>query len=513
MVDVLLFTDLAQLAFGRAAGAYRIATELRNHGYTVQVVDHFTWLIRDDLLKLEAIIEKFVGPNTLFIGFSSTFFNLEHDLKLIDSQKSMPGKNNLEFGRVDGVPLSDESMLHIKTLAKSKNPKIKLVVGGTKAVHKHGIHIDIFVEGYGDTAVIKLAKWLQGSNPFFQYKNLGDGRILVNDDPKASQFDFKQSNITWHESDLIEPQEVLPMEVARGCIFSCKFCAFPLNGKKRLDFIKSEDVLYAEFMRNYEMFGVTKYVFADDTYNDSLDKLEILANVYNRLPFKIGYSTYLRHDLMYAHPEMITLLKESGLQAATFGVETLNWKAGKAIGKGLHPEKTKEILQRAKDEWGPNVSTYSGFIIGLPHETPETVAEWAEEILDCKYPIDSVRFVPLAIFPNSPATFKSEFELNYQKYGYKFDDPSDKFNWSNDAFTYNQANKLAYDIYLHARHTGRLRTGSFFSMMLLNCGVPWEDIRTYSELHLIQKYNRINMRQRMSDMYYEKLMKVSNGSV
>jgi radical SAM superfamily enzyme YgiQ (UPF0313 family) len=30
--------------------------------------------------------------------------------------------------------------------------------------------------------------------------------------------------------------KVLPIEIARGCIFKCKFCSYPLNGKQNLDF-------------------------------------------------------------------------------------------------------------------------------------------------------------------------------------------------------------------------------------------------------------------------------------
>ena len=45
MAEVLIFTDINGLVgFGRYAGAYRIATELRNNGFTVQVIEFFASL-------------------------------------------------------------------------------------------------------------------------------------------------------------------------------------------------------------------------------------------------------------------------------------------------------------------------------------------------------------------------------------------------------------------------------------------------------------------------------------
>lgn len=71
-VNVLLFTECHyQYSYSKANGAYRIATELRNNGYSVQVVDFFGYMNRDNI---NIIIKKFVGKSTLVLGFSSTLF-------------------------------------------------------------------------------------------------------------------------------------------------------------------------------------------------------------------------------------------------------------------------------------------------------------------------------------------------------------------------------------------------------------------------------------------------------
>ena len=67
---VVIFTDVTTEGFGRYAGPYKIASELRQHGFVVQVIEYFTaWTTRD----LKIIIKKFVTQNTLWVGVSTTF--------------------------------------------------------------------------------------------------------------------------------------------------------------------------------------------------------------------------------------------------------------------------------------------------------------------------------------------------------------------------------------------------------------------------------------------------------
>ena len=45
------------------------------------------------------------------------------------------------------------------------------------------------------------------------------------------EFDFTRSFTTYEHNDLTF-HDVPILEVARGCIFKCAFCAYMLNGKK-----------------------------------------------------------------------------------------------------------------------------------------------------------------------------------------------------------------------------------------------------------------------------------------
>jgi radical SAM superfamily enzyme YgiQ (UPF0313 family) len=166
------------------------------------------------------------------------------------------------------------------------------------------------------------------------------------------------------------------------------------------------------------MFGTTNYMFSDDTFNDSTYKLELLHEVFTTLPFRIQFVAYLRLDLLYAHPEQITLLKDMGLKSAAFGIESMNPRTAKFIGKGLAENKIKEFLPRLYyDLWNQEISIICSLIVGLPYETPEQLEESFNWFINSG--INSI-WMPLAITPSN--FYLSDIDKNYEKYGYELSD-------------------------------------------------------------------------------------------
>jgi radical SAM superfamily enzyme YgiQ (UPF0313 family) len=480
-VDILIFTGGVDVGFLRPIGAYRIATELRRNGYSVQVVDVFPFLVEKDLDNYSKLIDKYVGPNTLWVGFSSTFFLNRRE---IAKSLSLTKKSDAVFQFDDaGLSVPTDILPGLRQLILDKNPKCKLVMGGAKASARKGVIIDIYVEGYADTSVIKMTRWLEGKNPFFQYSKNTDGvSISITDDPKASHFDFVNSNTEWHPSDHIRHGEALPIELSRGCIFNCSFCSYPLNGKKKIDYIRDPGLLREEFIRNFELYGTTQYIYGDDTHNDSVDKLEFLYNeVYSRLPFKINFHTYLRIDLIAAKPHTAQLLLDSGLRGCFFGIESLNYESAKTIGKGIKPERVIETLHKLRETWKDNVITGAGFIVGLPHDTERTIREWTKEIIKPDFPLNSVSIYPLSMPKvSSLKLWNSELELNPDKYGYYYPLPKHPRHWANrhTKMTFKLANTVANEVVV-AAGTNMKKLGPLLIPGLLNLGFKFEDIQNY----------------------------------
>lgn len=511
-VDVLLFTDFVSNTFVRTSGAYTIASVLRDAGLTVKVVDHFLFL---GPKKTESVLEKYVGSNTLFVGFSSTFMNISK-FHVVDSSndKSMFDFNHL-YGSVfynvintsiDVFPITDAEFMNIKNKIKNINPKTQLVFGGAKASYIKNSIFDVFILGYAEAEVLDYIKYLTDDTFRINVKYNEFNQIIIDHDIDASKFNFIESKVSYRCDDYITEKETLTLEISRGCIFKCKFCAYRLNGKKTNDYIKTPEALYSELMDNYEKYGVTSYTFADDTLNESVEKLEMLASVTRRLPFSIDMATYLRHDLIYTHREMADLLREIGLRVAIFGIETLNHESGKAIGKGLHPERTKELLYWLRDDkgWKNNIMMNSGFIFGLPHDTPETCRQWGNEVLADDYPLDWATFSSLSIMRNINRLQKSEFDLNYQKYGYYFDNDRTHV-WKNSSWSQQEAFKLAIEYYNKFHNSKRAKIRGMKSITLKYHGYTWPEIFSKSSAD-IDDYFVFKQTKERAIQYHNKIL-------
>jgi len=219
-------------------------------------------------------------------------------------------------------------------------------------------------------------------------------------------------SIEYLPTDFITPDQTLGIETARGCIFKCSFCTYPLIGKKKIDYVRDEHNIIREIKQNYDLWGTTRYVINEDTFNDRIEKLAILADAISKLPFKIEIVTYARLDLILAQKKSVEYLRAIGLKGVHFGIDTFNSRAGKLIGKGLNGDRIKDGLLWWQESM-PEVSTYCSVIVGLPSDDDDLFQhnEWF-----MSSGIQSWTWVPLYITDMSKTLHLSEFSKNYRDY-------------------------------------------------------------------------------------------------
>ena len=272
---------------------------------------------------------------------------------------------------------------------KEINPDIEFILGGaitdlfykihfkTRPEAKFPVafqnHINYVFNGYAEDTMVEF---LNGElEP--QKVHEKNGIFFINETKMASTgAKVLQSN--YQHSMAIKNGEWLPLEVSKGCRFGCKFCFYDIRGT----LIKDADCLREELMYNYENFGVTGYMLTDDTVNDSPAKIDMLHKVIKSLPFKMEWISYCRPDMFSKYPEMWRKMIDMGCKGVFLGVETLDHTAGKLAGKGLDPERMKEILIWMREVAQDDVFILASMIIGLPGETKESLyktAEWFKE--------------------------------------------------------------------------------------------------------------------------------------
>lgn len=497
--DVVIFADgmTTTGVWARSAGPYRIATHLRRMGLRVQVIDFWSFIVTEGPELIDVVLDKFVGANTLFVGFSSTFFNLRVPLYFGRKNKDKTvGYYTRHVDSQNALCAPDDLIAYIRERVKAINPKTAMLLGGARA-DRNAKHMDVVVFGYAEKEIEEYVRWRQGKNPFFQ-SSKHEGRLILENNVKAEGLDFSAATIDWAPEDCIIEGESLPIEVSRGCIFRCKFCSFPLNGRAKddLDHLKDPMVLRDEFIRNWELYGVRRYMFSDDTYNDSIPKMERMNEVVRDLPFKLEFATYGRLDLIARFPEHAELIEQNGCTSITFGIESLNHKAAASIGKGGKPERLIECLHMLREKWQNRVHTSAGFIFGLPHDTYETIDQWSDQLTDVRFPLHSPIFIPLGIdySPTTQKKFQSELDKDPGAWGYVIGEHG---MWVNDRYGTKkiECEVLARSMNNYITKQGRDQYGSHVLI-----GVE-DDELSRSQSLLLGAYGINNRRNNMSRTY------------
>lgn len=384
MVHGLIITDNvyndSESWVGRGSGAHRIASFLRKNGYNIEVVDYCSRWNENEFADL---CKKLIGPETLFLGVGSNLFY-------------EPGNCN--------------SLINV---FKDLYADIPVILGGNNLLGRGFENIDYMIEGFAESAILPLLSFLQGhiSKKDIKFSNKAPNLLdALHDYPHVDTNDL---SISYQPSDFIKSNEFLGIETARGCIFKCKYCTMPLIGKKKLDYLRDTKNIVDEMMENYQRWGATYYIINEDTFNDSLEKVEALAKAVKTLPFTPQILCYLRLDLVVARPEIIDHLRILGVRGVHFGIETFGQSAGKIIGKGMSAEKIKQGLLWFKQQM-PQTSIHCTMIVGLPGDTFEEAAAAQKWYTDNE--IGCWNFWPLWLM-SEQALYTSEFGKTYLDYG------------------------------------------------------------------------------------------------
>lgn len=475
MYHGIIFTECtSQNWLGRGYGVHRLANELRNHGFKILVVD-FAFAVTFEIYQ--EILNNAIGSETYFVGFSTSIFpyrmqDVEGQKRASLLQHSYARESASDFLKLENEPwycaglpmqfangLTERWFDHIKKC----NPKTKIIFGGSKTwEYFETPGIDHFFIGMAETMFVDWMLSVSGKGPKRIFNTIVDYDIKAQGNKQ--QFDFKSSTTKYQPEDFVMPYEALGLEVGRGCRFKCSFCTWPLIGQKNInEYLKTPDLLRNELIENWEKWGVWKYYVTDDTFNDSTEKLEAFYSVIKSLPFKPVFWGFFRLDLLRAHPEQIPLVKDCGFKDIIVGIETFHPAAGKNIKKGAKAENLKQALLDCKAAWGDEVLISSQFITGLPGENSNSIKHSTEWFMREDAPINAIGLVPLRLYaPDRWEKYRvtSEFERDYQKYGYSFPDPVNKpWYWEKDDGTdiknYDDAKNLAEECEMMLRTIGR----------------------------------------------------------
>ena len=506
MYDFVIFTDVTDTVLAyKAIGAYKCAYILRENGYTVLVVDHLHTFNQEEFQK---VIDKSVGTNTKFVGFSSTFFNsvgksFEDDTTSTEFSWMVTLDSHI-------FPQGKEFENHAIKYIKQVNPECKILAGGVKA-HKdvNNRNVDYAILGYGETACLNLANHLSNSEElkYGARKNLWG--VTVIDNALAPDYVFGETDFRWEESDVIG-HKVLPLEISRGCIFKCRFCSYPLIGKKENDHIRSAESLRQELQDNYDRFGVEYYYVLDDTFNDNEAKLDNILEAVKKLTFQPKFWAYVRIDLLTARKD-IDKLYDIGIRSMFLGIETIHPKAAQAISKGGKKSNHIDMIRAVREKYGNKINMHGSFIIGLPDETLDDVDSTFDRLMSEDIPLHTFRWAGLVLQRPSSVVWSSEFGRDHEKWGYQVtqeqEDDMLGMQWTNQLMTRKQAWEKATQFNNSMQLSDRYHIPGQVLWALINYGYDLNELSNmqYNQLewnhieHVKKKEFMDNYKQKLFD--------------
>lgn len=355
--DAVIIGGMALDFHGRPLGPFRLRTAASQAGYSVKVVDFASVLDADQLIDL---LNHVVTDQTKVIGISTSWT----DFLLGDGYLSYNTWFTAEFF----------------SRLKKQFPNCIFVGGGTRVDVDVGIlqSLDWFMLGFSDQAFVKLLDHVirQQPQPRFNRHDKFKNTKVVDSNAHYLIEDHDQIETAMIAGDDFKSYQPIPLEVSRGCIFKCSFCTHPFLGKKSYDYIRSPQSIASELKRNYELFGTYRYAITDDTFNDSIEKLDRvrLAIELAKIP-NFEFVAYIRPEILITKSQMIPMLADMGLKGALFGVESLNNKARKFVGKGTDVARVLDVANQLATR---GVKLHATMILGLPGDTVEDWYAWHE---------------------------------------------------------------------------------------------------------------------------------------
>lgn len=370
----------------RPLGGHRIASFLREQGWNIEVVDWANWWQIEEL-KLFFITRY--SQDLVFVGFGHLF------------------------------SIWSDVMEQFAEWIKTNYPHVRLISGSSVNPMFQSRFIDWYIQGFGEQAILELLKYVAGNGSSPRFNLINDRKVIPAIDHYPA-FPMKSLMVKYEDRDFIQSNEWLTVELSRGCKFRCAFCQFPILGIKEDTSRDSED-FKKQLQDAYHRFGVTSYNVADDTANDRIEKISKFADVVQSLDFVPWFSAYIRLDLIAANPAQRDELLRMNLLGHYYGIESMNTRSARSIGKGMKSERIKEALLANKayflNHGRQLYRGHIGLIAGLPFETEQTFCESIDWLI-ANWQGQAWGVHPLGLPKANSKTKPSEISKNIMSYGY-----------------------------------------------------------------------------------------------
>lgn len=167
------------------------------------------------------------------------------------------------------------------------------------------------------------------------------------------------------------------IDPSRGCPYDCSYCViWTLQGRNVRD--RGVDGVIAAIRANWQQYGVCRYFFTSDNLSKSAWKELFEALIRLRRDESIPVEFVMQADTKSPMGGFVELAAAAGCIHAFIGLESLNEDNLRAVDKLQNKPREYQALV---DTYRRNTITVQfGFMIGLPHDSPESIRQDVERL-------------------------------------------------------------------------------------------------------------------------------------
>ncbi len=185
----------------------------------------------------------------------------------------------------------------------------------------------------------------------------------------------------------------MPVMAGRGCPYRCVFCSSEAVARRNARFLSPQ-----RFVDHIEdlvhRYGVRDFDFSDETFVLKADRVEGICDEIMRRRLQINWVCQTRVNGIDS--SIVRMMKRAGCSIMQLGIESGDQQILNMIGKKIEKAKVRQACRTIKQE---GIRLNGFFILGLPHDTPETIRrtiDFANEL-----PLDFAQFAMYVPLPGS----------------------------------------------------------------------------------------------------------------
>jgi len=330
------------------------------------------------VLSLASVLEErglhpeVVDLNRLYYDFRRKNDKNENDFSRFAA--SYFRRRQFDFVGFSSVCSSYPITLRIACEVKSQNPDSVVAFGGPQAsavdvaTLEAFAPIDLVVRGEAEQTLPELLEAVREGRlpddvPGITFRR--DGKIVRTPDAGGITDLDTLPFPAFHLIPDMAMCRFMPLELGRGCPFSCTFCSTNDFFRRRFR-LKSPARMLEEMRRVKATYGIDTFELVHDMFTVDRKRVAAFCEALLASPDKFYWGCSARTDCI--DEELIELMASAGCRGIFFGIETGSARMQKVIDKGLDLAESADRVRACNQS---KIKTAVSLIVGFPEETKE----------------------------------------------------------------------------------------------------------------------------------------------